>query len=128
MGARPDKIPSPGGRHHQKFLRRNAHDPTAGFPAEFLILLAALQTHTGAGIAALSAMMIGTGCFMMLYQHAFFGPATNPVLVEAEDLRLRERLVVIALALVVLVVGFHPAIFLDIIESAGKAWIARLTL
>lgn len=65
---------------------------------------------------------------MVLYQRAFFGLAINPVLKEAEDLRLRERLVVIALALVVLVVGFHPAIFLDIIESAGKAWIARLTL
>jgi NADH-quinone oxidoreductase subunit M len=101
---------------------------TSGFPAEFLIILAALQTHTGASIAALTAMGIGTGCFMVLYQRAFFGPATNPVLVEAEDLRLRERLVVIALALVVLVVGFYPAMFLDIIESAGKGWIARLTL
>jgi NADH-quinone oxidoreductase subunit M len=101
---------------------------TSGFPAEFLIILAALQTHTGASIAALTAMVIGTGCFMVLYQRAFFGPAINPVLMEAEDLRLRERLVVIALALVVLVVGFYPAMFLDIIESAGKGWIARLTL
>ncbi|MDH3513361.1 MAG: NADH-quinone oxidoreductase subunit M [Gammaproteobacteria bacterium] len=100
---------------------------TSGFPAEFLIILAALQTHTGAGLAALAAMVIGAGCFMVLYQRAFFGPVKNPVLVEAEDLRMRERMVVIAFALVVLVTGFYPALFLDIIESAGQAWIARLS-
>lgn len=99
---------------------------TSGFPAEFLIILATLQTHTGAGIAVLAAMVIGSGCFMVLYQRAFFGPAKNQALMEAEDLRLRERLLLIALALVVLVTGFYPALFLDIIESTSKVWVARL--
>ena len=99
---------------------------TSGFPAEFLIILAALQTHTGAGLAALTAMVIGTGCFMVLYQRAFFGPVLSSVLQEAEDLLRRERVVAVSLAAVVLVVGFYPALFLDVIESAGKAWIARL--
>jgi NADH:ubiquinone oxidoreductase subunit 4 (subunit M) len=40
-------------------------------PGEWLVLLGTLQTHTGAGIAGLAAMVFGGAYFMSLYRKAF---------------------------------------------------------
>lgn len=99
---------------------------TNGFPAELLILLSALATHTGAGLAALFAMVVGAAYFLGMYRRAFFGPITNPVVADAEDLRPRELLLVVGFALIILFVGLQPGVVLDVIQPAAQAWLARL--
>lgn len=99
---------------------------TSGFPAEFLILLSALKTHTGAGIAALVGMVVGAAYFLGLYRRAFFGPVVHAHIAEAEDLRRRELLVALACGLVILAVGFFPSLVLDVIRPAAEALLARL--
>ncbi len=99
---------------------------TSGFPAELLILLSALNTHTGAGLAALFAMVLGAAYFLGIYRRGFFGPVTNPVVADAADLRPRELAIALAATAIVLAVGFYPAAVLDVIKPAGEAWVARL--
>lgn len=99
---------------------------TSGFPAELLLLLATLKTHTGAGLAALFAMVVGAAYTLGLYRRAFFGPATSPVVADAADLRLRELWVALAFALIVLAVGLYPMPLLEAIRPAAEAWVARL--
>ena len=99
---------------------------TSGFPAELLILISAIQTHTGAGLAALFGMVVGAGYFLNLYRRAFLGPLTNPVVAAASDLRPRELALLIVFAAMILMFGLHPTPLLDIIRPAAEAWVGRL--
>jgi NADH-quinone oxidoreductase subunit M len=99
---------------------------TSGFPAELLILLSVLKTHTGAGLAALFTMVLGAAYFLSIYRLAFFGPANNPVVADAMDLRPRELTMALVAMAIILAVGFYPSAVLDVIKPAGEAWVARL--
>jgi NADH-quinone oxidoreductase subunit M len=100
---------------------------TSGFPAELLILVSALQTHPGAGLAALFAMVVGAAYFLNLYRRAFFGPVGNPVVAAAVDLRPREVALMLAFALAILAFGLWPAPLLDLIRPAAEVWVGRLS-
>ncbi|MEQ1661731.1 MAG: NADH-quinone oxidoreductase subunit M [Thiobacillus sp.] len=99
---------------------------TSGFPAELLILVSAVQTHTGAGLAALFGMVLGAAYFLNLYRRAFFGPARNASVLAATDLQARELALVLVFAAVVLAVGLYPQPLLDVIRPAAEAWVGRL--
>lgn len=99
---------------------------TSSFPGEFPLILAALQTHTGAGMAALFGLSIAAGGFLSLYRKAFWGPVTCPEVAQAEDLRPRERIVLIALIVLIIGIGLYPAPWFDLIRPAAEAWAAGL--
>jgi NADH-quinone oxidoreductase subunit M len=99
---------------------------TSGFPAELLILVSAIQTHTGAGLAALFAMVIGAAYFLNIYRRAFLGPVLNQVVAAAADLRPRELALLLVFAALILGFGLFPAPLLEIIRPAAAAWVARL--
>ena len=99
---------------------------TSGFPAELLILVSALQTHGGAGLAALFGMVLGAAYFLGLYRKAFFGPVTSPVVAQAMDLRPREMAVMLVFALGILAIGLYPALVLDVVQKAGALWVGRV--
>lgn len=100
---------------------------TSGFPAELLILVATIQTHTGAGLAALFGMVVGAGYFLNLYRRAFLGPVANGAVAAASDLRPRELALVLGFAVLILLFGLYPAPLLDVIRPAAEAWAARLS-
>lgn len=99
---------------------------TSGFPAELYLLVAALETHTGAGLAALFGMVLGAAYFMSLYRRAFFGPQTSPVVRDAADLLPREKIVLLVFVVLVLGVGLYPSPVLDLLRPAAALWIGRL--
>jgi len=99
---------------------------TSGFPAELLILLSTFERHAGAGLAALVGMVVGAAYFLNLYRRAFFGPATRPEVLQAEDLRPRELWLALAFALLIIAFGLWPAPLLDLMRPAAEAWLARL--
>ncbi|MEA1889584.1 MAG: NADH-quinone oxidoreductase subunit M [Pseudomonadota bacterium] len=99
---------------------------TSGFPAEFLILFSALKTHTGAGLAALVGVIIGAVYFLRIYRRVFLGAATSSVVIGAVDLRKRELLIAVTMALLIIIAGFYPAIVLDVTHIASESWIANL--
>jgi NADH-quinone oxidoreductase subunit M len=98
---------------------------TSGFPAELLILLSALRTHTGAGVAALAGAVVGAAYFLGLTRRTFFGPVRHAAVAQAADLRPRELGIALALGLIVLTVGFYPAPVLEILRQAGESWLNR---
>ncbi|KRT56234.1 complex I subunit 4 family protein [endosymbiont of Ridgeia piscesae] len=101
---------------------------TNGFPAEFLVLVSALGSHTGAGLAALFGMVLGAGYFLSLYRRAFLGPARSAVVIDALDLRRRELLVASMIAFLVLAIGLYPNSVLETTRVASEAWVAYLLI
>ncbi|WP_457668436.1 complex I subunit 4 family protein [Thiolapillus sp.] len=97
---------------------------TNGFPAEFLMLMSAFQSHTGAGLAALAGVVIGAGYFLRLYRLAFFGPVEHKVIRDAMDLRQRELLVVCLFAFFILLNGLYPQGILDFTHGATDRWLS----
>jgi NADH-quinone oxidoreductase subunit M len=99
---------------------------TSGFPAELLIIVAALHSHTGAGLAALFAVVLAAGVFLMPFRQAFLGPVRHPDVANAEDLRPRELLVALIAAALLLFFGFYPAPLLELIRPAAELWVAGI--
>ncbi len=99
---------------------------TSGFPAEFLILYSAITTHTGAGIAALLAVILGASYFVSLYRKAFLGPITNSAVQQSVDLQTRELFIIGLSAILILVAGFYPSSVLDLIDVSAQDWINHL--
>jgi len=97
---------------------------TSGFPAELLLILSALSTHTGAGLAALFSVVLAAGYFLGIYRRAFLGPVKSSVIGEALDLRRRELLLVLVLTGLVLLLGLWPGSVLDITQTASEDWVA----
>ena len=99
---------------------------TSSFPGEFLLILSALETHTGAGMAALFGLSIAAGAFLALYRKAFFGPVTRPEVAQAEDLLPREWLVLVVVVSLIIGIGLYPAPWFDIVRPAAEAWATGL--
>ncbi len=99
---------------------------TSGFPAELLILVSAIATHTGAGIAAVAGSVVGAAYFLGLYRRAFFGPVARADIATLPDLRPRELAIVLLFASVIIVVGLTPGPVLELIRPSAEAWVARL--
>ncbi len=99
---------------------------TSGFPAEFLILYSAITTQTGAGLAALVAVILGAAYFISLYRKAFLGPVTNSAIAQSADLQQREFFILGLSAILILVAGFYPALVLDVIDTSAQGWINHL--
>jgi NADH-quinone oxidoreductase subunit M len=99
---------------------------TSGFPAEFLLIVSALETHTGAGLAALAGLVLGAAYFLGIYRRAFLGPAHNSAVIDAVDLRPRELAVVVPLSILILAGGLFPDLVLDLTRQAGEHWVSSL--
>ncbi|MET0079619.1 MAG: proton-conducting transporter membrane subunit, partial [Candidatus Thiodiazotropha lotti] len=99
---------------------------TSGFPAEFLILISALTTHTGAGLAALFGIIIGAGYLLNSYRQSFYGPITDSQVRTAQDLKPRELLTMLVFSLLVLMFGLFPGKVLDLTQATAAAWLSRL--
>ena len=96
---------------------------TNGFPAEFLLVVGALKSHTGAGLAALFGVIVGAGYLLAYYRRAFYGPLKNPAIGDAIDIRGRELLMVSVLAAIIIITGLYPSAILDITRSSAEAWL-----
>lgn len=99
---------------------------TSCFPADFLILHAVITTHTGAGLAALTAVVIDTAYFVTLYRKAFLGPTTSSAITRSADLQTCEPFVIGLFALLIFVAGFYPASVLNVIDTSAQGLISRL--
>ncbi len=97
---------------------------TVGFPAVLLVLVSAIQTHTGAALLALVGLVPLAAGLLLAYRAIFLGRAATPS--AGTDLHPRELAMLIALALLILAAGLFPSLVLDLIRPAVELWVARL--
>jgi NADH-quinone oxidoreductase subunit M len=91
---------------------------TGGFVGEFLILLGTFQSSTFAGIAASLGVLLGAIYMLTLCRKILFGPLDNDENKELKDLNAREFGYLIPLAILAIVMGVAPNLFLDKIRPS----------
>ena len=96
---------------------------TSTFPAEFLIIISALDSYTGVGLAALFGVILGAAYFLDIFRKAFLGECRNEVVKDAVDLQKRELLIIFTFALVILVIGLYPQLILNTLATASSEWV-----
>ncbi len=99
---------------------------TSGFPAEFLLIMAALRDHMGVGLAVLLSVVLGAAYFLSSYRRAFLGKPTDPAMLRLVDLNPRETTVAAALVLLILFAGLFPQKVLELSHSTAELWLQRL--
>ncbi len=89
-----------------------------GFVGEFLVLSGAFQAKAIYGILAASGVIWSAFYLLWLYQRTFYGTITNPVNASLPDIDLRERTVLWPLAVLALVMGVFPNLWLNSIDAS----------
>lgn len=86
---------------------------TAGFVGEFLILIGTFQASPFAGIMAVSGVLLGAIYMLTLCRKILFGPLDKPENQELKDLSPLEFTYLAPLAILAIVMGIFPNLFLD---------------
>jgi NADH-quinone oxidoreductase subunit M len=89
-----------------------------GFIGEFLILNGAFQAKAIYGVLAASGVIWSAFYMLWLYQRTFYGTITVPVNASLPDADLRERSVLWPFAILALVMGVIPGLWLNSIDSS----------
>ena len=102
---------------------------TNGFIGEFLILLGAFKAWKLMCVLSATALIIGAGYMLWLYQRVFF-EKTNPYVLEHiegyGDLNAREILTLLPLTIAVIWIGFYPNALLSFMDESVKALINQV--
>jgi len=91
---------------------------TGGFVGEFLILLGTFQASTFAGTIAVLGVLLGAVYMLTLCRSLLFGPLDNPENQKLKDVSGREATYLAPLAILIVVMGIFPNVFLDKVKPS----------
>jgi NADH-quinone oxidoreductase subunit M len=98
-----------------------------GFVGEFLVLSGAFQAKMWWGIVGATGV-IWSACYLLwMYQRVFFGTVKREENASLPDLNLRERVALWPTAVIALVMGVAPLLWLNAIDPAVHNALAPLT-
>jgi NADH-quinone oxidoreductase subunit M len=91
---------------------------TSGFVGEFLVILTAFKANVWYAFMAALTLILGAAYTLWMYKRVVFGAVTNPAVAKLTDINGREKLVLSALALTVLLFGIWPAPLFDMMHAS----------
>ena len=92
-----------------------------GFVGEFLVLSGAFQARAVYGILGATGVIWSAAYLLWMYQRVFFGKITHPINNSMADMIAVEKAAVWPCAVVALVMGVAPIIWLGAIDPAAQA-------
>jgi NADH-quinone oxidoreductase subunit M len=98
-----------------------------GFIGEFLVLSGAFQARPWTGILAATGVIWSAGYLLWMYQRVFFGKVTHTVNLTLPDLDIREQIALVPIAVMALVMGIAPILWLNAIDPAVQTALAPFT-
>ena len=99
-----------------------------GFVGEFLILLGAFLASPWAAVVAATGVILGAAYMLWMYRRVFFGPLENQANRGLLDLNLREKTVLVAMAVPIVWIGVHPETFLRPLRDPVAVVLERVQL
>ena len=91
---------------------------TGGFVGEFLILLGTFMSNPFAGATAALGVLLGAVYMLTLCRKILFGPLDNDENKKLKDLTPREFAYLTPLAILAIVMGVFPNLFLDKVKPS----------
>lgn len=98
---------------------------TSGFVGEFLVLIGAYQVNVWIAAFAATGLILGAPYMLWLYRKTIFGEQTNKDAAKMLDVSLREKVILIPLAITVIVLGVFPGIVLKVTQPSVDKLIAH---
>ncbi|MBC6439448.1 MAG: NADH-quinone oxidoreductase subunit M [Rhodospirillales bacterium] len=89
---------------------------TSGFVGEFLVLVGTFQANTWVALLATTGIILGAAYMLWLYRRVVFGELVREDLKAITDCNKRELLYFVPLTAAVLIMGFWPDPFLDVMH------------
>jgi len=99
---------------------------TSGFVGEFMVILAAFQTHPLIAFAAAFTLVIGAGYTLWLTKRVIWGEVGNAHVAQLQDINRREWIVLGVFAIGVIVLGVYPKPLTDLMEPSIAQLAAQL--
>ncbi|MEQ8232926.1 MAG: NADH-quinone oxidoreductase subunit M [Gammaproteobacteria bacterium] len=91
---------------------------TSGFVGEFLVILTAFKANVWYAVLAAMTLILGAAYTLWMYKRVIFGAVGNKHVEELSDIDGREKLILAALALTVLLFGIWPAPLFDMMHAS----------
>lgn len=91
---------------------------TSGFVGEFLVIIGAYSVSAKLATLIATGMVLGAAYALWLYRRVVFGELVKADLMAMKDLSIREWLIFIPLAVMVLWLGIYPSSFLNAIHAS----------
>lgn len=98
---------------------------TNGFPAELLLFIGTLKTYPALSVVVLFAAVVGAGYCLNFVRRGFFGPILHAEVAGMQDVRVREFLLLLVPACLVLLLGMWPQSLLSSQEATLTVWLRR---
>jgi NADH-quinone oxidoreductase subunit M len=94
---------------------------TSGFVGEFLTLFGAYQHNTWVAFAATTGVILSAAYALWLYRQVVFGVLDKPEVMKMSDINVRESIILVPLAGLVIFYGIYPKPILDISAASVAA-------
>lgn len=96
-----------------------------GFVGEFLILAGTWSRSPVAVAFAALGIIFGAVYMLWMVQRVFWNPLTQEANTTIKDMSFRELVAVAPLVVFIIWIGVHPTTFLEPMEAAVRALLAR---
>jgi len=93
---------------------------TSGFVGEFMVILAAFQENFWYAFLAATTLILGASYSLWMYKRVIFGDVANEKVENLTDMNMRETMVMVLLAIMVLGFGLYPAPLVEIMDASVK--------
>ena len=93
---------------------------TSGFIGEILVLIGAFKFNYWIAFFAAIGVILSACYSLWLYRRVVFGEITNDQIKSLKDLNKNEYLILTPLLIMILILGFYPALLLDLISSSAE--------
>ncbi|GAA4347423.1 NADH-quinone oxidoreductase subunit M [Kangiella taiwanensis] len=101
------------------FIFANAGLPgTSGFVGEFFVIISSFQADWRIALFAGLTLVLGAAYSLWFYKRVIFGKAANDKIERLDDINIRERSVLIILALLVIALGVYPQFLINIMQPS----------
>jgi len=91
---------------------------TSGFVGEILVLIGSFKYNYWIAFFAATGVVLSACYSLWLYRRVVFGEISNEKVKELTDLNKNEYLILTPLLIMTIVLGFYPALILDLISSS----------
>ncbi len=110
------------------FAMANAGLPgTSGFVGEFMVILASFQANFWIAFLAATTLIMGAAYTLWMYKRVIFGDIANDNVARLSDIRKREQLILILVAIPVLLFGLWPQPLFEIMNPTLENLLELIT-